>query len=584
MPGRTMRDAYRERRDLLLELCSRLREELTLALGQVPSFRCDVQLTPFDVLADELNAPDRPDSYDPLTDSARVVRGSVVTSSDEGRATAKRLIGQLFTRVNDDSFGVRGTEDCFVCVIPPQAKPNAWSMLGRLPNLFSIEFRTGASPETLQDVPTLSPYLPLTLTLSGGGVRAAVYQLGVLIFLQEQNRLKDVTEIVSVSGGSILSAHFALHWQRAISGTGNFQQVASELLTFTQSNVRDRVAIPWLWSRLKLRWRSPSLGRTARLLKVYRSHFGKTTLGDIANSNAPNIAIVATDTSRHERVAFTGEAILRFPIQTEGEDSSSRIVPVVARGAELALAVTASSCFPPVFSPLHLEYNDLGLTFEEFKESMYLNDGGVITNLGLEVLMALRPLGWANGTLTLIVDAERGQATRPGKTPLANTDAAFAALSKKAREDAKRVLGVRCALARFTDRTSVSGDGWTAPGANGLAYRTETALAVYRTDLDCPSWDEIHALLLHGAYTSAKAMTGVLPEVETTRLRQAVAEVMAAAGGPRSPQIPEEGNLAGCGTCPLGRVIATGVVVVLFLLMLLVVCGVGLGAAYRLLR
>src|SRR5690606_10520140 len=105
---------------------------------------------------------------------------------------------------------------------------------------------------------------------------------------------------------------------------------------------------------------------------------------------------------------------------------------------ELSLAVAASSCFPPVFPRLHLDYQDLGITYREFKQELDLNDGGVVTNLGIEVLIALRTLDWTKGKLILIADAERSLPVKPGDSPFTDVDATFAALGKTAREAAKR--------------------------------------------------------------------------------------------------------------------------------------------------
>jgi predicted acylesterase/phospholipase RssA len=53
----------------------------------------------------------------------------------------------------------------------------------------------------------------LGLALSGGGLRATVFHLGVVRFLRDAGLLRDVTHIASVSGGSILGAHLALNWE-----------------------------------------------------------------------------------------------------------------------------------------------------------------------------------------------------------------------------------------------------------------------------------------------------------------------------------------------------------------------------------
>ena len=42
------------------------------------------------------------------------------------------------------------------------------------------------------------------LALSGGGFRASIFQMGVLKYLAEKNKLEEISYISSVSGGSLL--------------------------------------------------------------------------------------------------------------------------------------------------------------------------------------------------------------------------------------------------------------------------------------------------------------------------------------------------------------------------------------------
>ncbi len=46
---------------------------------------------------------------------------------------------------------------------------------------------------------------PIALALSGGGIRAMVFHLGVLRYVAEQERLEDIQCISSVSGGSLVT-------------------------------------------------------------------------------------------------------------------------------------------------------------------------------------------------------------------------------------------------------------------------------------------------------------------------------------------------------------------------------------------
>jgi predicted acylesterase/phospholipase RssA len=55
--------------------------------------------------------------------------------------------------------------------------------------------------------------------------------------------------------------------------------------------------------------------------------------------------------------------------------------------APVALAITASSAFPPLFPPIEISNETLVCRREAFRESQYLTDGGVYDNLGIDRLI-----------------------------------------------------------------------------------------------------------------------------------------------------------------------------------------------------
>jgi predicted acylesterase/phospholipase RssA len=60
------------------------------------------------------------------------------------------------------------------------------------------------------------------LALSGGGFRATLFHLGVIEHLRDASLLNGITEISSVSGGSIVAAHLVLNWQACTVARQNF--------------------------------------------------------------------------------------------------------------------------------------------------------------------------------------------------------------------------------------------------------------------------------------------------------------------------------------------------------------------------
>ena len=88
----------------------------------------------------------------------------------------------------------------------------------------------------------------LGLALSGGGVRAAVFHLGVLRHLARQGRLEDVTQISTVSGGSLIVGAIFSH---ADSKWPSSKQFLDEIYP----KLRDKLTAADLFSLGALGWR-----------------------------------------------------------------------------------------------------------------------------------------------------------------------------------------------------------------------------------------------------------------------------------------------------------------------------------------
>ncbi len=145
-------------------------------------------------------------------------------------------------------------------------------------------------------------------------------------------------------------------------------------------------------------WGSVLPGSVAeRVAKAYRKHlFGDTTLQDLPDE--PRFVFNATN--------LESGVLFRFSKPYMGDYRVGRIVnPTI----ELAVAVAASSAFPPVLSPCVLDLgnetwkdddgNDLGYK-PGFRDEIKLTDGGVYDNLGLET-------AWKRYK-TILVERRRG--------------------------------------------------------------------------------------------------------------------------------------------------------------------------------
>src|ERR1700682_3968584 len=123
----------------------------------------------------------------------------------------------------------------------------------------------------------------LGLCLSGGGLRATFFHLGVIRFLRDTNLLNNVTQISSVSGGSIIAAHLVLNWQRYAGTDEQYAAVEKELLAFGSRDIRGRIVRLWLFSILLpiLRLLPKLAFRTRLLEQEYDTFFKKARLRDI---------------------------------------------------------------------------------------------------------------------------------------------------------------------------------------------------------------------------------------------------------------------------------------------------------------
>jgi len=217
------------------------------------------------------------------------------------------------------------------------------------------------------------------LALSGGGFRATLFHIGSLWRLNELGYLPRLKRISSVSGGSITSGILALAWQ-GLQFQNNVavnleEKVVAPLRDFCKKNI-DAFAIG---EGALLPWKS--IGDAVR--EEYEEHlFGDVTLQELPDS--PRFVFNATNLQTGVSFRFS---------KPYGGDYRLGLIPNPQ--FRVSLAVTASSAFPPFLSPIPLKL-DPG-TFqnvegadlhgnEAFCRTLYLTDGGVYDNMGLETI------------------------------------------------------------------------------------------------------------------------------------------------------------------------------------------------------
>ena len=223
----------------------------------------------------------------------------------------------------------------------------------------------------------------LGLALSGGGFRATLYHLGVVRYLRDSGQLLEVSDIASVSGGSILAAHLVINWDRYTGDEASFADAASEVIEFVQFDVRNHIV-----RRLPLLYLLQTFGKLAKrevkgltpnavLERYYREFlYGDTCLYELPD--LPRLHILATNISDGVMSVFNKNGL---HLQKRNGRTSQGLATIPGRMATLPRVVGASSAFPGFFPPVEISAADLGVREGQFPTESF-TDGGVYDNLG----------------------------------------------------------------------------------------------------------------------------------------------------------------------------------------------------------
>jgi NTE family protein len=242
------------------------------------------------------------------------------------------------------------------------------------------------TPESSQPVSGVTPEEGtgpkpgIALCLSGGGYRAMIFHLGALWRLNQLGFLRKLSRVSSVSGGSITAGVLALAWKNLQFNqngvAGNLEELVIKRLRRFANNTIDQGSI--IKGILM-----PRHSIADEVTEAYRDHlFGNATLRDLpADNEGPRFIINATNVQ--------SKVLWRFSRPYMGD---YRVGLVNNPTTEIAIAVAASSAFPPFLSPaqLDLQPSDFDPTVPAvlkdaaYRSSIVLTDGGVYDNLGLE--------------------------------------------------------------------------------------------------------------------------------------------------------------------------------------------------------
>lgn len=245
--------------------------------------------------------------------------------------------------------------------------------------------------DPLQDAPSPG----IALCLSGGGYRAMLFHLGALWRLNELGYLHKLDRVSSVSGGSITAGVLAMNWSNLAFDAGGVSQAFREQVVCPVRKMgRTTIDVPAIL--LGILVDILSFGRRGSLTPMFyeRSLFHGTTLQNLPD---PLPRFVFNSTSLQSGVLW------RF---SKPYMADYRVGLIMKPDTRLAVAVGASSAFPPFISPVVLKPKESDfepgsgkdLQRKPYTTRVVLTDGGVYDNLGLET-------AWKKYDTILISDA-----------------------------------------------------------------------------------------------------------------------------------------------------------------------------------
>lgn len=274
------------------------------------------------------------------------------------------------------------------------------------------------------------------LALSGGGLRAALFHIGVLARLAELRLLPQVQVLSTVSGGTIVGALYYLHLKRLLEARCDEEitpadyvdlvaRLADEFATAVDANLRMQ-AFASGWSNLRMCW-DPRYSRSDRMAELYDRYLyaplqpagpsgwvelpqlyiqpkgeahefhpfaaleGGGTANDRRRNKVPTLVINATTLNTGHLFQFTASRMGEPPAGDAYDADGNRslgysryeALPEKYHHLPLAVAVAASAAVPGIFPPMAL--TDLYLERAD-AFTPQLVDGGVHDNQGVAAL------------------------------------------------------------------------------------------------------------------------------------------------------------------------------------------------------
>jgi predicted acylesterase/phospholipase RssA len=342
----------------------------------------------------------------------------------------------------------------------------------------------------------------LGLALSGGGFRATLFHLGVVRFLRDAGALRDVTDIASVSGGSILAAHLVLNWDQYNGDEQRFAEAAAQIVKFVQFDVRNHIVrrLPLLYVLSFLAKRMPGRGRGLTANAILERYYARFLYGDrclYELPETPRLHILATNVSNGGLSVFNRDGLF---IQQRVDAGAPEFERISDQMAGIARVVGASSAFPGFFPPVAVRAADLGVREGQFPTEWF-TDGGVYDNLGIRTFSWLKQQN---------VEFDQVLVSDAGKPFQVLSNAALGVIGQSIR--ATDILWDRVGQLERENFASHPGflfipiTATVDPESHPTALHpvVQTEVQSIRTDMDYFTPTEINALAVHGYEVARK--------------------------------------------------------------------------------
>jgi NTE family protein len=339
--------------------------------------------------------------------------------------------------------------------------------------------------------------LKIGIALSGGGIRATIFHLGVFKYLAEKGLMSRVAHVSSVSGASLCVALiFAKNGNVWPSDQDYLEKVLPKIETAILNNNIQRAALfrllflPWYWGN-----------HVSLIARMIREKWQvKGSLQNLADSPVWDINCTTVETGN------------RFRLR---KDSMGDYELGYVKNPDLPIAdvAAASAGFPILIGPYALDTRKFQWDKKPRENTYHLWDGGVYDNMGLEALYKSGK-GLTSGVNYLIISNASGpieymerKSNLSAKNLKRLLDIAMDQVNAlRGRDVFSNVLkqndGLYVNIGNSAQK--IVNDGKIDPGVGkeliASCMTAEEALKVrnYSTTLDSPSQENYNLILRHG--------------------------------------------------------------------------------------